>query len=147
LFLLHNQWCFEWPGKAVLTYFQAREAAESPEIHRHLNDLMNDLLQSGIRRVNFIGHSMGARVLVSYLHAHADQFNAPGKIQLGALLLPNPEADLKAFLDASSTIVSVAESVTIYAGSDAWILMTADKLWFLFTFACFCLAFRIYRQR
>lgn len=60
-------------------------------------------------------------MLVSYLHAHADQFNAPGKIQLGALLLPNPEADLKAFLDASSTIVSVAESVTIYAGSDAWI--------------------------
>jgi len=108
-------WCFEWPAKSIFTYYQARDACESMEMHQHLKDFMADLLSIGIARVNFIGHSMGARALVSFLGANSHVFNAPENMQLGAVLLPNPETDLKAFLDASSAISSVAESVTIYA--------------------------------
>mmetsp|Transcript_27233 Transcript_27233/g.55743 ORF Transcript_27233/g.55743 Transcript_27233/m.55743 type:complete len:294 (-) Transcript_27233:154-1035(-) len=102
-------------GRCTHTHTHNTDACESMEMHQHLKDFMADLLSIGIARVNFIGHSMGARALVSFLGANSHVFNAPENMQLGAVLLPNPETDLKAFLDASSAISSVAESVTVYA--------------------------------
>ena len=47
----HGQWCYEWPGKAVVTYYQARDAAQGDEIRRSLSEFMSDLKATGITKV------------------------------------------------------------------------------------------------
>eukprot|EP00614_Pseudopedinella_elastica_P002584 CAMPEP_0172599514 /NCGR_PEP_ID=MMETSP1068-20121228/19596_1 /TAXON_ID=35684 /ORGANISM="Pseudopedinella elastica, Strain CCMP716" /LENGTH=304 /DNA_ID=CAMNT_0013399781 /DNA_START=1130 /DNA_END=2044 /DNA_ORIENTATION=- len=108
-------WVIEWPGSSVLTYFRARSDSESSVLHSNLLQFFEDLKQSAVTRVNIIGHSMGARVLISFLSAHYSVFSQPEGLRLGAVLLVNPEADLKYFIETSSIIESIAESITVYA--------------------------------
>jgi hypothetical protein len=55
-----------------VTYFQAKAAAEANETAIRLYQLLYDFkTKCGVKRVNLIGHSMGARVLASFF----DKFN------------------------------------------------------------------------
>lgn len=119
----------QWPAQSILTYFQAKETAESDEMHARFLLLLHDLEEAGITRVNLIGHSMGARVLVSALRAKASTLQRPGsRLKIGALILANPETDLVVFKRAGQVLASVAESVTVYADRNDNALFWAELM-------------------
>ena len=58
---------FQWPAQHIVTYNLALKEAHSEELIRNLDQFLLDLQEIGMTRVNFLAHSMGARVLVHYL--------------------------------------------------------------------------------
>ena len=105
--------CFQWPGLTVLSFLKARGNAQSSRLQKHMMDFLLQLQDMGFEKVHLIGHSMGARVLISLLRAHSNSFT--GSLKFGALLFPNPEADLVTFVKSSKILEAMVESITIYS--------------------------------
>ena len=105
--------CFQWPGLTIMSFLKARVNAQSSRLHEHLMDFLLQLQDMSFTKVHLIGHSMGARVLLSFLQANSNSFS--GSLKFGALIFPNPEADLITFVKSSKMLEDMMESITIYS--------------------------------
>jgi hypothetical protein len=96
-----------------MSFLKARVNAQSSRLHEHLMDFLLQLQDMSFTKVHLIGHSMGARVLLSFLQANSNSFS--GSLKFGALIFPNPEADLITFVKSSKMLEDIMESITIYS--------------------------------
>lgn len=105
-------WIFVWPMGAVPTFFQVKAIADSLYLAERLRDCLTDICsQRCVTRISIIGHSMGARVLLSYLK-HFENDSTP--IPLSNIILINGEADLDVLVSLYPRLAIRCERVTVY---------------------------------
>ncbi|KAG0225959.1 hypothetical protein BGW42_003976 [Actinomortierella wolfii] len=62
---------FSWPSSVTLGYFHALKVGCADDVARDFRQFIQDLRDSGFRRVHILAHSMGARVFLSALRKGA----------------------------------------------------------------------------
>jgi len=60
-------WLLCWPMGSVASYSASQRVTESDRFAAKITQLLADFAAQGVKRVSIIGHSMGARALLSYL--------------------------------------------------------------------------------
>ncbi|RKO91677.1 hypothetical protein BDK51DRAFT_47769 [Blyttiomyces helicus] len=146
---------FNWSGGGPLSFHYAQKMAESDVVANHLMAFLGGLQDAGIERVHLMGHSMGARVLLSAVNRFEAIFRPlagaadpdyttrpsptassaaspskrhPGLI-LGSFILLNAEADHPYFVrTAFPRIHAVCRAVTLYSDDQDGALLFAK--WF-----------------
>ena len=116
---------FAWPGgNGFFEFFKARRAAEDPLSHNAMLDFLLALKFSGVTRIHFICHSMGARLFlrsfakVAHLFAACDS-SASEQMQLLTVTLFNPEYYLEDFVNCDFDILRRhCSNVTLFCDAD-----------------------------
>jgi len=127
-------WLLCWPMGSILTYSAAQTVTESEIFAAKLHQLLEDIARQGIKRVSIIGHSMGARALVSYMqhqyqHQDGRQEVTTGALpRIGALVFVNPEADVEAFLAAYPAMKALSDSITVYVDVTDQAIFWSEKV-------------------
>ena len=98
---------YSWASRnSMLDYSDDEATAEwsSP----HFQQFLQDLLQSGVRRVHLIAHSMGNRILLRGLQACSLQ-------RVGQVIFAAPDVDADTFREALPMVRRLADRLTEYA--------------------------------
>jgi esterase/lipase superfamily enzyme len=98
---------YSWASRNSLSSYSDDEATtewSSPHFQRFLQDLFH----AGVRRVHFVAHSMGNRILLRGLEGCNEQ-------RVGQVVFAAPDVDAETFREALTAIGKLADRITEYA--------------------------------